>query len=58
MPVFAAVICVMFSRWIVPSRLESWFALLVLSVVPHGTRVTVSIPPERSRPKNPLRAAS
>jgi two-component system cell cycle sensor histidine kinase PleC len=36
MPVFAAVICVMFSRWIVAARLEIWFALLVLSVIPLG----------------------
>lgn len=36
MPVFAAVICVMFSRWIVTAQLEIWFALLVLSVIPLG----------------------
>ncbi len=36
MPVFAAVICVMFSRWVVAIRLEIWFALVALSVIPLG----------------------
>jgi len=36
MPVFAAVIALMFSRWVVASRLEIWFAILVLSVIPLG----------------------
>jgi len=36
MPVFAAVICAMFSQWVVATRLEIWFALLVISVIPLG----------------------
>ncbi|HTT97024.1 MAG TPA: ATP-binding protein [Rhizomicrobium sp.] len=36
MPVFAAIICVMFSRWVAVPRLAAWFALLTLSVVPLG----------------------
>jgi two-component system, cell cycle sensor histidine kinase PleC len=36
MPLFAAIICVMFSRWVGPSRLVAWFALLTLSVIPLG----------------------
>ena len=36
MPVFAAIICVMFSRWIGVPRLAAWFVLLTLSVIPLG----------------------
>jgi two-component system cell cycle sensor histidine kinase PleC len=36
MPVFAAIICVMFSRWVETTRLVIWFTLLTLSVIPLG----------------------
>jgi two-component system, cell cycle sensor histidine kinase PleC len=36
MPVYTAIICVMFSRWVDTSRLVVWFVLLTLSVVPLG----------------------
>src|ERR1700749_2946895 len=36
MPIFAAIICVMFSRWGDTQRLIAWFVLLTLSVVPLG----------------------
>jgi two-component system cell cycle sensor histidine kinase PleC len=36
MPVFAAIICVMFSRWVEVPRLATWFTLLTLSVIPLG----------------------
>ena len=36
MPVFAAIICVMFHRWIGATRLSVWFGLLTLSVIPLG----------------------
>ncbi len=36
MPVFAAIVCVMFSRWVATARLEVWFALVLFSVVPLG----------------------
>jgi len=36
MPLFATIICVMFSRWIAAPRLALWFALLTLSVIPLG----------------------
>jgi two-component system, cell cycle sensor histidine kinase PleC len=36
MPLFAAIICVMFSRWVDTSRLAVWFVLLTLSVIPLG----------------------
>ena len=34
MPVFTAIICVMFWRWIAPARLIGWFAAVTLSVIP------------------------
>jgi len=34
MPVFTAIICMMFVRWIEPMRLVIWFAAVVLSTVP------------------------
>lgn len=34
MPVFAAIICVMFQRWIGTARLVGWFALVTLAGVP------------------------
>jgi two-component system cell cycle sensor histidine kinase PleC len=36
MPVFTAIICVMFYRWVPVARLETWFAVLTLSVIPIG----------------------
>jgi two-component system cell cycle sensor histidine kinase PleC len=36
MPLFAAIICLMFSRWVEASRLVVWFSLLTLSVIPLG----------------------
>ena len=36
MPLFTAIICVMFHRWVSAARLETWFALLTASVVPIG----------------------
>ena len=34
MPVFTAIICVMFVRWIAPMRLAIWFVAVILSTVP------------------------
>jgi two-component system cell cycle sensor histidine kinase PleC len=34
MPVFTAIICMMFARWIAPVRLVIWFAAVILSTVP------------------------
>ena len=34
MPVFTAIICVMFARWIAPMRLAIWFVAVILSTVP------------------------
>jgi two-component system cell cycle sensor histidine kinase PleC len=36
MPLFAAIICVMFYRWVELPRLVTWFVLLTLSVIPLG----------------------
>jgi two-component system cell cycle sensor histidine kinase PleC len=36
MPVFTAIICVMFQRWVPVARLETWFVLVTLGVVPIG----------------------
>ena len=36
MPMFAAIICVMYHRWVSVGRLETWFALLTASVIPLG----------------------
>ncbi len=36
MPVFTAIICVMFYRWVPAAKLETWFVLLTLSVIPLG----------------------
>ncbi|HEX4861359.1 MAG TPA: hypothetical protein VFV07_08985, partial [Rhizomicrobium sp.] len=36
MPMFAAIICVMYLRWESPARLEIWFAILTVSVIPLG----------------------
>src|SRR6185312_12449018 len=36
MPLFAAIICVMFYRWVELPRLTIWFVLLTLSVIPLG----------------------
>ncbi|HWA89679.1 MAG TPA: ATP-binding protein [Rhizomicrobium sp.] len=36
MPVFTAIICVMFYRWVAVARLETWFALVTMGVVPIG----------------------
>jgi two-component system cell cycle sensor histidine kinase PleC len=36
MPVFAAIICVMFYRWVDVARLTAWFAILTASVIPIG----------------------
>ena len=36
MPLFTAIICVMFYRWVPVARLEAWFVLLTASVVPLG----------------------
>ena len=36
MPVFTAIICVMFHRWVPVARLETWFAVVTLGVVPIG----------------------
>jgi two-component system, cell cycle sensor histidine kinase PleC len=36
MPMFAAIICVMYHRWVSVVRLETWFALLTASVIPLG----------------------
>jgi two-component system cell cycle sensor histidine kinase PleC len=34
MPIFTAIICVMFARWIEPARLAAWFFAVILSTVP------------------------
>jgi len=34
MPIFTAILCVMFARWIAPARLISWAACVVLSTIP------------------------
>jgi two-component system, cell cycle sensor histidine kinase PleC len=36
MPVFAAIICLMYQRWVSVARLETWYALLIVSVIPIG----------------------
>jgi two-component system cell cycle sensor histidine kinase PleC len=36
MPVFTAIICVMFYRWVPVAQLATWFVLLTVSVVPIG----------------------
>jgi len=36
MPLFAAIICVMFYRWVELPKLTIWFVLLTLSVIPLG----------------------
>lgn len=36
MPLYTAIICVMFSRWVETPRLVIWFVLLTLSVIPLG----------------------
>ncbi len=36
MPMFAAIICVMYHRWVSAARLETWFAILTASVIPLG----------------------
>ena len=36
MPMFAAIIAVMYHRWVSMARLETWFAILTLSVIPLG----------------------
>jgi hypothetical protein len=36
MPLFAAIICVMFHRWVEMPKLVIWFTLLTLGVMPLG----------------------
>jgi len=36
MPLYTAIICVMFYRWVEPQRLVEWFVLVSLSVIPLG----------------------
>jgi two-component system, cell cycle sensor histidine kinase PleC len=36
MPMFAAIIAVMYHRWVSMARLETWFAILTVSVIPLG----------------------
>ena len=40
MPLYTAIICVMFHHWVETTRLVAWFAIVTLSVVPLGVLST------------------
>ena len=59
MPVFTAIICVMFYRWVPVARLEVWFALVTLGVIPIGLishRFRKSVPDASQAPMWMFRA--